>query len=74
MSRGNTIQLIEHGELKMKVPTISLYLYVLVSLIWKGTLQATMRDLLYWEKQTRFRIEEAHRSLDMISWQPECKH
>jgi hypothetical protein len=26
---------------------------------------------LYWEKQTRFRIEEAHRSLDVISWQPE---
>ena len=43
--RISSIQLIKHGEVKL-VPTWILHLYILVSSLREGTLQATEREML----------------------------
>ena len=43
--RTPSIQLIKHGEVKL-VPTWILHLYILVSSLREGTLQATEREML----------------------------
>lgn len=41
--RTTPTQLIEHGEVEL-IPTWSIQPYILMSLVWEGTLQATKRE------------------------------